>query len=234
MPEPELSPQEEQVRRLLAEARHDEPMPDDVADRLDRVLADLRSPGSPPGAADLAAARRRRTRGVLVLAAAAAVVVGVGISRVDLSGSSDDSASGGSADAGASRAEDRAEVPQDASGDLSAQSLDRLLDAGAAAGPPRFRSGSSFDRQIQRYAERQRLSKDLADGLGAPNLVEGYSAAVDVCTDPAWGKGVRVPARYDHERAVLVVRPVREGERVVDLYLCGGDEPVRSTTVRVD
>ena len=38
----ELTPAEaERVRRLLAEARHTEPMPDDVAARLDRVIAGL-------------------------------------------------------------------------------------------------------------------------------------------------------------------------------------------------
>ena len=41
MSDPELTPTEEQVRRLLADARHTEPMPDDVAARLDGVLADL-------------------------------------------------------------------------------------------------------------------------------------------------------------------------------------------------
>ena len=49
-PLPELTPeQESEVRRLLAEARHDEPIPAEVADRLDRVLADLArdEPGSP-------------------------------------------------------------------------------------------------------------------------------------------------------------------------------------------
>ena len=41
-PLPELTPeQESEVRRLLAEARHDEPVPADVAARLDDVLADL-------------------------------------------------------------------------------------------------------------------------------------------------------------------------------------------------
>lgn len=87
------------VRRLLAEARHDEPTPPAVVARLDATLADLRAeraaPPAPPAAGspapsglpprpsggvpvDLAAHRRRR-RGTLLLAAAAAVVaVGVG------------------------------------------------------------------------------------------------------------------------------------------------------------
>ena len=39
---PELTPeQESEVRRLLAEARHDEPVPADVAARLETTLADL-------------------------------------------------------------------------------------------------------------------------------------------------------------------------------------------------
>ena len=62
---PELTPEQESaVRRLLAEARHDAPIPTDVADRLDTVLAGLTrdEPGSPGVAPviDLAARRRRR------------------------------------------------------------------------------------------------------------------------------------------------------------------------------
>ena len=46
MSEPTTPPspeQEDRMRRLLADARHDEPVPDDVVARLDRVLADLRA-----------------------------------------------------------------------------------------------------------------------------------------------------------------------------------------------
>ena len=94
---PELTPAEEDaVRRHLAAARHTEPMPDAVAERLDRVLvglADERTrpvsqPAVPP-VTDLAA-RRRRRRGVQLLVAAAAVVVaGVGISQLPGPGSDD-------------------------------------------------------------------------------------------------------------------------------------------------
>ena len=47
---PELTPEQESaVRQLLAEARHDEPIQTEVADRLDTVLAGLSrdEPGSP-------------------------------------------------------------------------------------------------------------------------------------------------------------------------------------------
>ncbi|MCW2814384.1 MAG: hypothetical protein JWN84_1839, partial [Nocardioides sp.] len=71
-PEPEASPaQQEAVRRLLAAARHDEPVPPEVAARLDAVLDQLATEGEraidpPPPAEreavvhDLAVARRRR------------------------------------------------------------------------------------------------------------------------------------------------------------------------------
>ena len=78
MPDDDLTPEEEQVRRLLADARHTEPMPADVAARLDEVLAglprDAPGPGPlQPAVADLDAApapaprphlagRRRRGR----------------------------------------------------------------------------------------------------------------------------------------------------------------------------
>ena len=87
------TPETEAVRRLLAESRHDEPMPADVAARMDRVLADLAAtpvaapspapdaPAEPDGSetvdgviTHLPVQRRRRAAGLL--AAAAAIVVG--------------------------------------------------------------------------------------------------------------------------------------------------------------
>jgi hypothetical protein len=109
-------PREEQVRRLLADARHTEPLPDDVAARLDAVLGELAAdatdtpdriaPGRAPAADQLAAARRRRNVRTWLVAAAAVVAVGIGIGQLDLgSGGADDSAAGGSAaDSGASSA----------------------------------------------------------------------------------------------------------------------------------
>src|SRR4051812_49911056 len=73
------TPDEELVRRLLADARHDEPMPADVAARLDGVLDDLRAEGDRAAAATPLRPRRgvrRRGRWAVGLAAAAAVVVG--------------------------------------------------------------------------------------------------------------------------------------------------------------
>lgn len=84
-PGPRLTPaQERAVRDLLADARHDEAMPADVAGRLDATLADLvaarETTGDPTSSAASSvtplAARRRRRRVAGALVAAAAVVVG--------------------------------------------------------------------------------------------------------------------------------------------------------------
>ncbi len=81
---PGLSPADDaRIRRLLAEARHTEPMPGDVVARLDRVLAGLAEERKERLAPVVElASRRRRTAASLLVAAAAVVVVGVGISRV--------------------------------------------------------------------------------------------------------------------------------------------------------
>ena len=96
----ELSPADEaRLRRLLGRARHDEPVPEDVAARLDDVLARLDGDAAPHDLHDdldgyAAAARaagaprsvaplRRPRRGLVLLVAAAAVVVaGVGVDAV--------------------------------------------------------------------------------------------------------------------------------------------------------
>ncbi|MDF1604446.1 hypothetical protein [Nocardioides sp. YIM 152315] len=221
MPEPDLTREEEDVRRLLAEARHVEPMPDDVVDRLDRVLADLRPARAEPAAdrlPDHTAEQRRRWLRNLVLAAAVVVVVGVGISRIDLSGADDDAGSSADSSAEAPAARDQAEAGGDASPD---------------AGAPLALRSATFERQVAHYAGTGRLTKlsqlrslDADEGKaedGAPSAAR--------CPGDDRGPGREVAATYDGGPAVLVVRPAADGDRRVDLYLCGTDEPLRSTTV---
>jgi hypothetical protein len=45
------------------------------------------------------------------------------------------------------------------------------------------------------------------------------------------GHGDRVAAEYQRAPAVLVYRPAEGNTQVVDLYVCGNDRPVRSTTL---
>jgi len=225
---PDPDPPDEQVRRLLADARHDEPMPDDVADHLDRVLADLQGePRRTPDPIDLAARRRRRIARNVLVAAAAVVVVGVGISRVDLAGDAD---GGGSSDSAASAPESAAR-DDESGGD--AAGLNSL-----AKGRPLVLSPEDFDRQARSLSLHPRLAS-LAD----LSQTDGYSADMDAgqgalaarawCIDPAWGDGEMIPVRYDGERGVLVLRDPVGGTRDADLYLCGDSDPTRSTTVPV-
>ena len=100
---PAPSPEEEaRLRRLLADARHEAPVPADVATRLDEVLGRLEAGEDVPsgisgtGVLELAAARRRRA-GSMLVAAAAVVAVGIGLGQVvDLSGGSSADSSAGS------------------------------------------------------------------------------------------------------------------------------------------
>lgn len=240
MSEPELTPTEEQIRALLADARLDEPMPADVAARLEGVLADLGDETVPASVAPLPdhAARHRRRLRNLVLAAAAVVVVGVGSTQIDLPG-------GGDADSGTAAHDQSDALRSESGGDAAAS---------APAPGPLVLHSDTFERQVRRYAllQRRLASLDLSalrDDSSAPaapdstgpagsaetgagaaleSRAEGYAAR---CAAGGLGRGRKVPARYDGQAAVLVVRPPEAGERRVDLYLCGAGGPTRSTTV---
>lgn len=229
------TPTEEQLRALLAEARLDEPMPADVAARLDGVLADLgadRAATAPP-LPDRAAARRRRRRS-LVLAAAAAVAIGVGGTQVDLSGGGADS--GVTAhDGGAARSQTEPQTESQAESQPESQA-DGAGSATLAAAPVALRSGS-FERDVRRalgladvsVPRPDRLTKDeRAARSGRGTMTSPYAAS---CGRVDAGRGRQLPAEYDGRPAVLVLRPAAAGVRRVDLYLCGSAEPMRSTSV---
>ncbi len=102
-------PDDERVSRLLADARHTEPLPPEVAARLDRTLEGLAQERRTPARSvapvvDLAAARRRRRLTTGLVAAAAVVALGVSLPQIDLGGGSD-SESASSADTSASEPE---------------------------------------------------------------------------------------------------------------------------------
>lgn len=93
MTDEELTPeQDDGVRRLLADARHDEPMPHDVAARLDDVLAglvaDRAGDEDAPEPSHVVPLRRRRWPKVLV-AAASVCAIGLGATQVIGSGGDD-------------------------------------------------------------------------------------------------------------------------------------------------
>ena len=203
MSDPDLTPSEEQVRRLLADARHDEPMPDDVADRLDRVLADLRaSARRTPPPVDLGARRRRRVGRNLLVAAAAVVVLGVGISQVDLvrPGRRDD-------------ARLRGRLP--ATARLRGRGGGRLRATRSPAG----RRPLALSSDVLRPTEVRRLTPP-APSTPSPSRLPRADAATDAfagaapgATTPPGAPGERVAVRYDGQRGVLVLRPASGGDR---------------------
>lgn len=131
MTDANLTPEQDAaVRDLLAEARHDEPMPEDVAARLDRVLAQLAEGDShldPAHVVELASRRRHRAATLLV-AAAAIVVIGVGLGQVvDRGGADADIAGSASADKAVMDAP-AAEAAGKAMPERTPVALDRLVE----------------------------------------------------------------------------------------------------------
>lgn len=232
-----LSPaDDERVRRLLAQVRHTEPLPAEVAARLEGVLAGLVSerragdrvadagtsvtPRYDSRVVDLAA-RRRKTVTNLLVAAAAVVVLGVGISQVlpDGLGSGDDMGAATQAEdvagddgalqegGGASEEEPNPEVAPTDQGSVTIRSDHFGADVRRArAGVPGLQS----------------YSGDEVTRVGGPR--EG-------CVSVGLGPGVVLPAVYDGAFALLVLRPPAGEVQVADLYLCGDTEPRRSITL---
>ncbi|XBB66415.1 hypothetical protein ABFU82_20215 [Nocardioides sp. WV_118_6] len=161
--DPPLSPaQEAAVRRALAEAGGPAPMPHEVVDRLDTVIAGLSAErtGSalPPGGVPEnhpeapavvpldPAARRRRTRARIVLGAAAAVaVVAVGV------GIANDDGAGGDSAATADQLSERDPARSDddaphATGDEAAKAASPTPDAGELTSQYNESGGGSLER----------------------------------------------------------------------------------------
>lgn len=227
-PDPPESPEIEQVRRLLAEARHTEPMPDDVVARMDDVLAGLRDaqattheapttsaeePTAEPTAEVVPLARRRRLRAAGWLVAAAVVVVG----GVTLAQHLPESSSPGTASAGAESAPDRSpEAPSAAGGNVGeAQAPTELLGGRLVVRPNRFAHDALAGRQL----------------LQSKSYDAQHSLRTTPCAAVPTGAGQVLIATYQGARAALVYRPPSGNTQVVDLYLCRSSDVVRSATL---
>lgn len=234
MPDP--TDPDDVVRRLLAEARHTEPMPADVAARLDEALARARTttePGAAPDevaaasqaqqpapapVADLAARRRRRWVSVLGAAAAVVIVgvVGVQGGRSVLEGgqsgdSAADSAAGDSAEDGGALTQDR-----DTTSDGLGATPDDQPSAGRGDQTPRIRADHV-------RADIARALAGSARGSGTPQ--DEGSAYPDGCRE-ALPAGRTLAVRYAGRPALLVATPER-----ASLYRCAGQVPERLRTV---
>lgn len=224
-PERELTPEEDaRIRSLLASARADETVPDDVAARLDQVLAGLaddRTVGSP---------RRRRNTGRWLLGAAAASVAALFafnlpgplstmLQRGGGGTSTATSGSAGAADKSAQR--DTARAPsalatlrtdtfrRDVRRLLAGES-DRYSAAGSPVATPVPSAGSSSN------------APDPENGVRGP-----------ACLDSALQDGV-VQSRdvlLDGRPALLEVFGVTDGSRVVRVVSCDGEETLASARI---
>ncbi|MXG91374.1 hypothetical protein [Nocardioides flavescens] len=221
--------QESAVRRELAAARHRDPIPDDVAARLDDVLASL----SREDRDDLASRRRRRNATRLLLAAAAVVVAGVGIGQV-LPGSS------GSSDSSASLSErtdpDRAGADSGGSAADSSGGGSSLGDSSLAA--PEAAPALPLQLTSAGLAEELRAALLPVPGADFPDPGEAApSASADelrseapgfTCTDPPSTAGRLLPAYVDGAPAVVSLTAGDDGERLVDVVDCATGETLRS------
>jgi hypothetical protein len=230
-PARDLTPDEEsRVRGLLADARHTEPMPDDVVARLDRVLTGLaEEPAREAAVVRLADRRRRATR--LLVAAAAAVVVGFGGSQVigGLGGGAADNASSGAEEEPAAES---ADDPNGVSGDTDGEV------EGEPSGPENDAPNALQDRLARirpdSFAADTQELRDAARNyaLTAQQAQRGGSAAsLDVCTTGAWGAGRYVAVRYSGDPGWIVFRRPQGTTQVADLFLCGSELASRSLTL---
>lgn len=232
-PDPEgLSARDAEVRRLLADARHDEPAPAEVTDRLDRVLADLAAEPAREATVTQLATRRRRAAGLLV-AAAAAIVVGIGVAQV-VQPAADESAT--TADAGDTALAESSEEPG-----AAAESAPQEDSEGGAAEAPESDSGLSAESLAEplvrispdAFADGARRARAIARRQPASELERGSGpyAAVEGCETSDWGRGTRLTVEYGPAPAVLVLREPTGDSQVADLFLCGEEKPLRSVTL---
>src|SRR6478672_6379898 len=225
-PQPDLSPEQEQeVRRLLADARHSEPIPTDVAARLDRVLAELATqelhdPHDDEGASVVALASRRRRR---------VVAVGVGLDQLMQAGG------GGSPSSSSMPAADRAVTGGSAGAGSDAPQRHRRPHS-SLNGEKSYNAAAAPQMAVS-HAVRIRADHFSADVGRARRLtrqeLDSTSGNRDTpeCTPGHWGSGTFVPVRYDGHRGVLVFRRAHGDTQVADLFSCGSSDVLRSITL---
>ncbi len=248
-----LPPEQEAVRRLLADARHDGPPPPDVVARLDETLASLtaervsqrtvapatehddRSPGR---VVDLGS-RRRRVAGIGLLAAASVVVAGVAIGQALPRGGNDSSSE---SSAGSQSDSSLAESPEagGSSADSSTSSgADQGGDSGAASEPAPESLKSSPATPFAGVPSLSTAEADLDDQLLALRA-EGTTrrqqlATLDAlrgCDVPRPGRAAAlVAAEVDGRTGVVVFRRPVDQAQGVELYVCGEAVPVRTITL---
>jgi hypothetical protein len=236
---------QEDVRRLLAAAAADPPpIPDDVALRLDDVLAGLvaqradSSVGEPTGSpvADLSERRARRWPRLLV-AAAAVSVVALGVGNVlEGQGSLETGDMPTSGDAGSASDADVQSRPdsqsEDARGAVPSERETAPPQDEEATSEGDGRGSARLPRPTLRSASLAADAQRVADFRVAagPSTQRG---TLDTCVVPPTSQGDEMVAvRLDGEPATLVLRADEDGFRLADIYACdSAASPVASTSL---
>jgi hypothetical protein len=222
-----LTPEQEAVRRLLADARHDGSTPPEVVARLDDTLASLVSEradnATTAPVVDLGA-RRRRAAGFGLLAAAAVVVAGVAVGQgLPRMQGSDDSGSAAGGDSATSQREFGAS--EDGSGSADSELAPESLKRSPSAPLRDYPTLSSTDLGLE---------EDLLDlrssGTQRPGST-GSADALSSCALPPLGRGRRVVAEVDGQVGLVVFRRPDGATQQVDLYVCGDAQAVRTLTL---
>lgn len=247
-----LPPEQEAVRRLLADARHDGPPPPEVVARLDDTLASLvseRAAGrtaeaatghddrSPARVVDLGS-RRRRVASLGLLAAASVVVAGVAIGQVLPRSGGDDSSE---SSAGSASDSSLADTPtsEDDSGSGSGSGSGEGGDSGSASEPAPESLKSSPGTPFAGLPILSTADADLDDQVLALRA-DGSSrreqlASLDAlgrCDVPRAGRASGlVAAELDGQPGVVVFRRPTGEAQGVELYVCGQADPVRTITL---
>jgi hypothetical protein len=230
----------------LAAERAAEPVHEPVSEPVHERLAGA---GQDPTVVPLA--RRRRRRFGIGLAAAAAIVVGgVAVSEVLPQPSGEDAATSEVAGGGESRDADGPEAGLEA--DQPAEDSVASAQAEPRLSPDTFRRDVRRARRLvvaglsdratvteprsgdtDSYAGDEPGQGDEGAGEQSPRpALSAAGAYAEECGLDA-GPGRLVLVRYAGERALLVLRPVRDGRQRADLYGCGATEPIRSVTLPV-
>lgn len=254
-------PSFDEIRRLLAEARTDEPVPDDVAARLDATLAGLREERLAP----VVPLRHRLGR---VLVAAAAVVAigagGIGIAQLDRdAGSADRTSSADKAAGGAETGDDSVtgaapEVAGSKALDLLGKAAPRLSSAhfaadaartmralavhdtkgtvdGSAATPSAGTATQTPDQDSPTSGPPSAAQLRAPAVTGTPAPLERHEAALTqslaTCPGPVAPQAVTVPATLDGALVALVFRPPTAVGQVVEAWSCDGGSLLASASI---
>jgi hypothetical protein len=240
------------VRELLADARVTDPVPDEVAARLDATLVSLQAERVAPRTAAVVPLRHRVGR--IMVAAAAVVVIGaggVGIAQLDLGRDGSDegatsrpatAADSGGTEADAPESGDGGlAVSPEAPGTLIRNGVARLSHATFAQDAARVMV--AIDELAQRgAAEDDTATKDrsqtpLSGYTGAPPVTAsppGWSAGLQNaqgCAGPDAADAITVPATLDKAMVALVFRPPTDDAQQVEAWSCDGRTLLASASV---